>query len=96
MTYEWAINIHIFLIFVALIFLMLIHVCINKTKSLLNLENTLREGRGRGRSYVTLEWLDGQKYVGELMDGERNGKGIFTWPDGSKYDGNWKNGKVEN
>ena len=24
-----------------------------------------------------------------------DGHGVFTWPDGNKYEGDWKNGKAE-
>ena len=27
------------------------------------------------------------------MDDKKEGQGVFTWPDGRKYDGHWKNGK---
>ena len=35
----------------------------------------------------------GNKYVGEIKDGEWHGQGTFTYDDGSKYVGEWKNGK---
>ena len=31
-----------------------------------------------------------------MMDGEKHGQGTYTFPDGSKYVGEWKNGKPWN
>jgi hypothetical protein len=28
------------------------------------------------------------------VDGERNGKGLYYWADGSKYDGDWKDNMI--
>ena len=36
---------------------------------------------------------DGQKYVGEWKDDEKNGQGTNTWPDGEKYVGEYKDGE---
>jgi hypothetical protein len=33
---------------------------------------------------------NGDKYVGEWKDGERNGQGTFTWSIGNKFVGEWK------
>ena len=33
------------------------------------------------------------KYVGEIDNGEPNGQGTFIWSDGTKYVGEYKNGK---
>ena len=30
-----------------------------------------------------------------MKNGEKEGKGIFYWNDGIRYDGEWKNGKRE-
>jgi hypothetical protein len=41
-----------------------------------------------------------QPYIGHIYEGELNdigqihGKGVYTYPDGSKYIGEWKNGKM--
>ena len=40
-------------------------------------------------SKKTIKYSDG-KYVGEVKDGIRHGKGTFTGTDGSKYVGEWK------
>jgi hypothetical protein len=37
------------------------------------------------------EW-EGDKYVGEYKDGEEHGQGTYTWSDGQKYEGKWKDG----
>ena len=33
--------------------------------------------------------------VGEWKEGQKNGKGIFYWADGSIYEGEFKNGNKE-
>jgi hypothetical protein len=32
---------------------------------------------------------DGSKYEGDYKEGLKHGQGIYTWKDGSKYDGEW-------
>jgi hypothetical protein len=39
----------------------------------------------------TVEWSNGERYNGYLLDGARHGKGRFTWTNGQWYDGEWKN-----
>ena len=39
---------------------------------------------------------NGREYVGEFKSGERNGQGTETYPDGSKYIGEWRNGDMWN
>ena len=36
------------------------------------------------------------KYVGQYKDGEKHGKGTYTWSDGYKYVGEWKDEKPWN
>jgi hypothetical protein len=33
------------------------------------------------------EWADGRKYVGDWLDNNMHGKGVYTYKDGRKYDG---------
>jgi hypothetical protein len=33
---------------------------------------------------------DGAEYIGEVKNGKPHGRGIFTSPDGSVYEGNFK------
>jgi hypothetical protein len=40
----------------------------------------------------TVEYNNGDKYVGEFRYGERHGQGLYTYSDGSSYEGQWKNG----
>ena len=32
-------------------------------------------------------------FEGVFVDNKKQGKGLFTWPDGRAYDGEWLNGK---
>jgi hypothetical protein len=32
-------------------------------------------------------------YEGAYLDEMRHGRGVLTWEDGTKYDGEWKEGK---
>jgi hypothetical protein len=36
------------------------------------------------------------KYIGEIKNGKQNGKGTYTFPDGRKYEGEFKDGKPWN
>jgi len=42
---------------------------------------------------VEKSYQDGSKYVGEMKDGKRHGKGTYTQDDGSVYEGDFKDGK---
>ena len=35
----------------------------------------------------------GDKYTGDWVDDQRTGHGIYTWPDGNRYEGQFKGGK---
>ena len=37
---------------------------------------------------------NGAVYEGEVVDGKREGYGVCSWKDGSKYEGEWKNDKA--
>jgi len=40
----------------------------------------------------TINFTNGDRYVGELKDDKFHGQGTYTWSDGSKYVGGYKNG----
>jgi len=44
---------------------------------------------------VTIEY-NGGTYTGEVSNGVPDGQGTFTWPDGTKYVGEWKEGEPWN
>jgi hypothetical protein len=50
-----------------------------------------RKGLANGEGIAT--GLD--KYEGHFFKGKPDGKGIYTWADGSYFDGEWKNGLKE-
>lgn len=47
-----------------------------------------------GQGTCTYADIPGSKYVGEFMNGKKNGQGTFTWADGAKYVGGWMDGKM--
>ena len=44
---------------------------------------------------VTKDYVNGDKYVGEWVNGKIEGKGTYTFSNGDKYVGEWVNGKIE-
>ena len=40
------------------------------------------KSHGRGSYY----FVDGRKYVGDWVEDMETGEGVFTWPDGDKYE----------
>ena len=42
----------------------------------------------------TYTWSNGDKYVGQWLNGKENGQGTKTSPNGSKQVGKWLNGKL--
>ena len=45
--------------------------------------------------YGTLNYSNGDKYTGELLDGKKHGRGTYTWSNDSKYEGDWSNDKIQ-
>ncbi|CAD8092861.1 unnamed protein product [Paramecium sonneborni] len=41
-----------------------------------------------------LEFPNGAIYQGQVLDGKRHGKGIYTWKDGTKYEGSFENDQI--
>uniref|UniRef100_A0A7S3YIQ0 Uncharacterized protein n=1 Tax=Heterosigma akashiwo TaxID=2829 RepID=A0A7S3YIQ0_HETAK len=37
----------------------------------------------------------GDKYVGEYQEDQRQGYGVYTWPNGDRYEGEWQNNLME-
>lgn len=54
-------------------------------------KNGYAEGEG------TQQWFDngvpGQKYIGSMSGGKRSGSGVYIWPDGMRFDGEFFNNK---
>ena len=44
--------------------------------------------------YMQLEYKNGDKYVGEVVDGKRDGYGIYYYANGNYYYGRYKDGKA--
>lgn len=49
--------------------------------------------RGRFEGHVSIASASGARFDGSFHDGERFGKGIWTWANGDSYDGNWLHDK---
>ena len=63
-----------------------------------NVSNALPKCKGddpkqRTNCVGTLDNLLNDIYVGEIKNGVPDGQGTFTWADGRKYVGEWKDGK---
>lgn len=39
----------------------------------------------------SVEWTNGERYVGQLLEGRKHGKGRFEWVGGQWYEGDWAN-----
>jgi hypothetical protein len=42
----------------------------------------------------TLNYANGQKYIGDWIEGKRMGRGVLTWPNGKRYEGQFKDDKM--
>ena len=42
-----------------------------------------------------VNYPDGSKYIGQIINGLKGGKGIFFWKNGLSYEGDWKNDIME-
>ena len=58
---------------------------INKLANSINNESQLNEQQ-------TFTFQNGDKYVGDIKNGNRNGQGTYTFSNGDKYIGEWKDG----
>ena len=45
-------------------------------------------------SQRAIQYPDGSKYVGHIINGMKHGQGTYTWPDGNKYVGEFKNDRA--
>jgi len=41
-----------------------------------------------------ITYEDGSKYIGDILDGKRHGQGIYIWPSGGQYVGEWRNNRA--
>jgi hypothetical protein len=57
-------------------------------------EGDFAEGRMHGEGSLTMTNGKGGQYRGSFRDGKFHGDGTQQWPDGSAYEGEWRNNKV--
>ena len=57
-------------------------------------EGDFAEGRIHGEGSLTMTNGKGGQYRGSFRDGKFHGDGTQQWPDGSAYEGEWRNNKV--
>jgi hypothetical protein len=58
----------------------------------------LQDGKGVEVWYLIMVLLiraDESKYEGNYVEGKKHRKGIYTWADGSKYEGEWKDNQLD-
>ena len=69
---------------------------INEYKKKVNLlQKTLNDLTNKKKpKQKDIEKYNYGKYIGEMKDGEREGKGMYFFKDGDVYDGEWKNGDM--
>ena len=53
----------------------------------------IRKGKKNGQG--TYKFRCGARYIGQYYQNQKHGKGIFYYPDGSIYDGDWKADRKE-
>lgn len=41
-----------------------------------------------------INYDDGSKYIGDIVNGKRHGQGVYIWPDGRKYVGEFENNRA--
>ena len=65
-------------------------------KHINNLQNQMIQNFNKlqNNNKQEIKYNDG-KYIGQVINGIREGKGIFYWNDGDRYEGEWKNDKRE-
>ena len=67
-----------------------------KLKNLLNENNEIITNKLNeiNNSIKEIKYDDG-RYVGQIVNGKKEGKGIYYWNDGDRYEGDFKNDKFE-
>ena len=64
---------------------------LNKMDIMLNLINTQSIEAPTSDDPVEKVYENGDKYIGQIKNGKKNGKGFMTYSDKSTYDGEWLN-----
>ena len=59
------------------------------------IDNNFKELKNNNISNQDIRYNDGARYVGQVVNGIREGKGILYFKDGDRYEGDFKNGKRE-
>ena len=60
----------------------------NKNNKIININSEVKEKIFQGKT-------NKGKYIGQLINGKREGRGIIKWDNGDIYNGEWKDDKKE-
>ena len=63
-----------------------------RDKNILDMVNINCEECG-GKKYFKVKQIIKEKYIGQLINGKREGRGIIKWDNGDIYNGEWKDDK---
>ena len=64
----------------------------NNNNILLEIINELNQIANSSCENLTIKRV---KYIGQILNGVPEGKGIMYWNNGDRYEGDWKNDKIE-
>jgi hypothetical protein len=56
---------------------------------------SMEKGKNIVLIYVILKGIDKSWYDGDYVEGKKEGYGNYNWPDGSTYQGGWKENKID-
>jgi hypothetical protein len=80
---------------------MVLSSCASRTVGTIYTEGTIEEQREvtspalrEEKELREINYDDGSKYIGDIVNGKRHGQGAYIWPDGRKYVGGFENNRA--